>query len=103
LKYTPEHKRSRAAIYIVYISTFLCLYAKGTPRKEGENRPRGKGTISITWFHGVVTRVVGPAELVGSALVRGRAGGTLASGIGDNSVGREARYYTHTMEGYVYA
>ena len=59
--------------------------------------------LFITWFHGVVTRVVGPAELVGSALVRGRAGGTLASGIGDSSIGRDARYYTHTMEGYVYA
>jgi len=59
--------------------------------------------FSFTWLHCVVARVVGPAELLGVALVCGRAEGTFArrtshtlvrKGAGDNC--------THTMEMCVY-
>jgi len=84
-------------IYI-HIRIYIGRDSKGGRRKaEGE-----RGAISINLLHGIIARVVGPAKLVGSALVRGSAGGTIAKGTGDSSVGRDACEQTHTMEEYMY-
>jgi len=67
-------------------------------------RRRRRRHILSTWLRDVVARVVDPTELAGSALVRGRAGGTFARGTSDGSVGGGAgRDYTHVTKGvYIY-
>ena len=54
---------------------------------QGGRRCKGGGTIFVVWFHSAVACVVGPAELVGSALIRGRTSGTLADGTSGGKVG----------------